>query len=123
MNEIIRLEHSPLGLLNSVWGTLSSALWGCSSAFVLEGHELSCFLDCMSFSSLQDTVLPGFTLFEVFHRANPMSTASEKSKLSSAFGLNRPPEASLSSTLIDIPASILSKVCAMAEWYKIRRTV
>lgn len=82
MNEIIRLEHSPLGLLNSVWGTLSSALWGCSSAFVLEGGWVELFFRLYELLKSQDTALPGFTLFEVFHRANPMSTASEKSKLS-----------------------------------------
>ena len=111
-----RLEHSPLGLLNSVWGTHSAQ--HCGDA-VLPSYwrmgELNCFLDCMSFSSLQDTVLPWFSLSEVFHRANPMLTASEKSKLSLPFGLNRPPEALLSYMLIDISASTLSKVCAMDE--------
>lgn len=91
------LEHSPLDLLNSVWGTHSAQ---CCGDAVLPSYwrvgELNCFSDCMSFSNLQDTVLPGFSLYEVFHRANPTSTASEKSKLSSPFGLNKPPEASLS---------------------------
>lgn len=85
--------------------------------------ELNWFLDRMSFSSVQGTVLTGFSLFEGFHRANPTSATSEKSKLSSPFGLNGPPEASLSYTLIEISASTLPKVCAMDERYKICGTV
>jgi len=77
----------------------------------------------VSSSSLQDTVLPGFSLFEVFRRASPVSTASEKSELSLPFGLTRPREASQSYTLTDMSASRLEKASAMEERYRVCRMV
>lgn len=74
-----RLEHSPLSLLNSVWGMPSA---GCSSAAVLKAGWGTAFY--IGWTSPVCKIW----CYRVFHWASPMSTVSETSRFCLPFGWN-----------------------------------